>query len=238
MNQIRIKHKGPLRGEIITPPDKSISHRAIMFSSLAQGKSIVRNFLRAEDPLRSLEAFRQMGVAVEDRTESNELIIHGNGLQGLLESSGGVYCGNSGTTMRLLSGVLAGQSFTTTLTGDISLSGRPMNRVITPLTKMGAVIESGNGGRPPLSIKGGQLSPITYESPVASAQVKSAILLAGLNCNGTTTVIEPGKSVVITFDDAGFYRLYDPDYPWMKIVAYVFPASDSLTFGEGQNLGN
>lgn len=186
-----------MQGELTTPPDKSISHRAVMFSSLAEGKSIVRNFLHAEDPLRTLEAFKQMGVAVEaHNTDSvdNEIIITSNGLHSLKDPGAPIYCGNSGTTMRLLSGVLSGQPFPTKLTGDASLTGRPMKRVIEPLSRMGSVIESAKGGFPPLTIRGGELKPITYNSPVASAQVKSAILLAGLYCNGQTTVIEPGKS--------------------------------------------
>jgi len=195
-----IKYKGPLQGEITAPPDKSISHRAIMFSSIAEGRSIVRNFLQAEDPLRTLEAFKQMGIKIEVRSKNtelrpadNEIIINGNGLNGLTEPTEIIDCGNSGTTMRLLCGVLAGQPFATTLTGDSSLRSRPMKRVITPLTEMGAVIASENG-YPPLRITGGKLRPISYRSPVASAQVKSAIILAGLYSEGITTVIEPGKS--------------------------------------------
>jgi len=200
LNRLSIKYKGPLLGEITAPPDKSISHRAIMFSSLAEGQSIVRNFLQAEDPLRTLEAFRKMGIKIEYRTPNseprhtyNEIIIHGKGLYGLNAPKDTIDCGNSGTTMRLLSGILSAQAFSTSLTGDASLSSRPMKRVINPLTEMGAVIESANGF-PPLRIRGGKLTPISYKSPVASAQVKSAIILAGLYCDGTTTVIEPGKS--------------------------------------------
>ncbi|MEW6601247.1 MAG: 3-phosphoshikimate 1-carboxyvinyltransferase [Nitrospirota bacterium] len=200
MNRISVKYSGPLRGEINTPPDKSISHRAIMFSSLAEGQSVVRNFLEAEDPLRTLEAFRRMGIKIKESSQPsalipqlNEIIINGKGLKGLKDPQNIIDCGNSGTTMRLLSGVLAGQLFSTELTGDASLRSRPMKRVITPLSEMGAVIESENG-YPPLRIKGGALKPIRYASPVASAQVKSAIMLAGLYCDGTTTVIEPGKS--------------------------------------------
>jgi len=198
---------GPLRGETTTPADKSISHRAIMFSSLAEGRSVIRNFLQAEDPLRTLDAFRQMGIKIEVRSQKsevrsknkeqqftdNEITICGKGLHGLAEPKDIIDCGNSGTTMRLLSGILAAQPFSTTLTGDASLRSRPMKRVITPLAEMGAVIESENG-LPPLMIKGGTLKPISYTSPVASAQVKSAIMLAGLYCDGVTTVIEPGKS--------------------------------------------
>jgi 3-phosphoshikimate 1-carboxyvinyltransferase len=176
-----------------TPPDKSISHRAIILSSLAEGRSVIRNFLQAEDPLSTLNAFIQMGVDIENRPEENEIIINGKGLRGLKEPEGIIDCGNSGTTMRLLSGVLAGQPFTSTLTGDKFLLKRPMQRIITPLTAMGAEISS-EGGHPPLNIKGGNLNAIQYNSPVASAQVKSAVLLAGLYCDGITTVIEPGRS--------------------------------------------
>jgi 3-phosphoshikimate 1-carboxyvinyltransferase len=200
LSQINIKYKGPLRGEVTPPPDKSISHRAIMFSSLAEGRSVVRNFLQAEDPLRTLEAFKQMGIEITESSQPsalgpqmNEIIINGRGLMGLKDPQNTIDCGNSGTTMRLLSGVLAGQPFSTTLTGDASLRSRPMKRVITPLSEMGAVIES-EKGYPPLRIRGCKLKPVSYRSPVASAQVKSAVLLAGLYCEGTTTVIEPGKS--------------------------------------------
>ena len=202
MNRINIESKGLLRGEITPPPDKSISHRAVIISSLSEGKSSIRNFLRAEDTLRTLEAFRKMGIDIKETEDSRvqgfkgskELVINGKGLKGLKKPEKTIDCGNSGTTMRLLSGVLAGQSFTTTLTGDSSLKRRPMLRVIDPLTKMGAEISSEKGEYPPLNIKGGNLSPIQYDSPIASAQVKSAILFAGLYCNGVTSVHSPQKS--------------------------------------------
>ena len=201
MNRISVRYRGPLLGEVTPPSDKSISHRAIMFSSLADGKSVIRNFLRAEDPMRTLNAFKQMGVDIKDSaqlsalsSQHNEIIINGKGLHGLKEPEGVIDCGNSGTTMRLLSGVLAAQPFPSTLTGDEFLLKRPMQRVIGPLTQMGAEISSEEGGLPPLKIKGRRLKPIEYNSPIASAQVKSAILLAGLYCDGTTTVIEPGRS--------------------------------------------
>ena len=201
MNRISVRYRGPLLGEVTPPSDKSISHRAIMFSSLADGKSVIRNFLRAEDPMRTLNAFKQMWVDIKDSaqlsalsSQHNEIIINGKGLHGLKEPEGVIDCGNSGTTMRLLSGVLAAQPFPSTLTGDEFLLKRPMQRVIGPLTQMGAEISSEEGGLPPLKIKGGRLKPIEYNSPIASAQVKSAILLAGLYCDGTTTVIEPGRS--------------------------------------------
>jgi 3-phosphoshikimate 1-carboxyvinyltransferase len=201
LSQISVQHKGPLCGEIIPPPDKSISHRAIILASLAEGKSIIRNFLHAEDPLKTLEAFRNMGIKIESgvqgpefREQSSEIIINGKGLSGLRKPGSVIDCGNSGTTMRLMSGVLAGQPFSSTLTGDRFLLKRPMQRIIGPLSEMGADISSEEGGYPPLNIKGGPLKPINYKSPVASAQVKSSILLAGLQCDGITTVTEPGKS--------------------------------------------
>ncbi|UCF87039.1 MAG: 3-phosphoshikimate 1-carboxyvinyltransferase [Nitrospiraceae bacterium] len=192
MSRISIKYTEPLQGEINPPPDKSISHRAIITASLAEGESIIRNFLHAEDPIRTLEAFRRMGTAIEVR--DGEVIIRGKGLKGLVQPQEVIDCGNSGTTMRILSGVLAGQPFSTTLTGDSSLQHRPMQRVILPLEEMGATIISERDGYPPLTISGGELRPISYRSPVASAQVKSAILFAGLYCDGITTVTEPEKS--------------------------------------------
>jgi len=196
-----------LRGEINPPPDKSISHRSIIFSSLAEGKSIIRNFLYAEDPLSTIGAFRKMGVEIEvraihespvrkgggDVTTPVQVIVHGKGLYGLKAPEAAIDCGNSGTTMRLLCGVLAGQPFSVTLKGDASLSRRPMERIMEPLSQMGATFMS-DDGHPPLHIQGSKLQPISYRSPVASAQVKSAILLAGLYCDGTTSVTEPEKS--------------------------------------------
>lgn len=189
---IKVTQKTSLRGEVTPPPDKSISHRAIILASLSEGKSIIRNFLRAEDPLRTIKAFRQMGIEIKEFKEE-ELVINGKGLIGLREPENIIDCGNSGTTMRLLCGVLAGQPFRATLTGDESLRSRPMQRIITPLTEMGAKITS-EAGYPPLTIEGGNLKPIHYKSPIASAQVKSAILLAGLYCDGVTTVQEPDRS--------------------------------------------
>ncbi len=189
---IKVTQKTSLRGEVTPPPDKSISHRAIILASLSEGKSIIRNFLRAEDPLRTIKAFRQMGIEIKEFKEE-DLVINGKGLIGLREPENIIDCGNSGTTMRLLAGVLAGQPFSATLTGDKSLRSRPMQRIITPLTQMGAKITS-EAGYPPLTIEGGNLKPIHYKSPIASAQVKSAILLAGLYCDGVTTVQEPDRS--------------------------------------------
>lgn len=178
-----------------------------MFASLAEGKSVIRNLLCADDPMSTVNAFRLMGVHMEgtaiEKHQAGKagynaapptLMIHGRGLRGIKKPDRPVDCGNSGTTMRMLSGILAGQRFTTVLTGDASLCRRPMKRIIIPLSQMGARIESGSGGYPPLTIHGGVLHPITYESPVASAQVKSAVLLAGLSSEGTTTFSEPSKS--------------------------------------------
>ncbi len=200
MSQISIKNTGPLRGEIIPPPDKSISHRSIILSSLAEGKSIIRNFLYAEDPLSTIGAFRQMGVEIEvegsgarDEGQAIVIIVHGKGLSGLSAPREALDCGNSGTTIRLLCGVLAGQPFSATLKGDASLTRRPMKRVMDPLSQMGAVFKSQNGYLP-LTVTGGKLKPINFKSPVASAQIKSAILLAGLYCDGITAVTEPERS--------------------------------------------
>lgn len=177
----------PLKGEITIPADKSISHRAVMFSSIAKGTSIIRNFSDGQDPLSTLKIFNQLGIESEIR--ENEIIIKSNGQ--LKGTNLPLDCGNSGTTMRLISGILAGQNFNSTLIGDESLSKRPMKRIIEPLTQMGAIIES-NEYKAPLKITGQNLHAINYESKIASAQVKSCILLAGLGVNdGITTVTEP-----------------------------------------------
>jgi 3-phosphoshikimate 1-carboxyvinyltransferase len=183
-----------LRGEVTPPPDKSISHRSIMFSALAEGRSIVRNFLRAEDPLSTIKAFRMLGVPIQDKGDG-EVIIDGKGLRGLTEPFDIIDCGNSGTTIRLISGILAGNPFLSILTGDDSIKQRPMARVITPLKQMGAKISArANDRYPPIAITGTQLKAIDYEMPIASAQVKSCVLLAGLYADGTTTLMEPQRS--------------------------------------------
>ena len=185
---------GKLSGRIRVPGDKSISHRSIMLGSLAEGTTQVEGFLEGEDALATLQAFRDMGVVIEG-PHHGRVTIHGVGLHGLKAPAGPLYMGNSGTSMRLLSGLLAAQPFDTTLTGDASLSKRPMNRVAKPLREMGAVIETGPEGRPPLNIKGGQrLTGMDYEMPMASAQVKSCLLLAGLYAAGTTSVTEPAPT--------------------------------------------
>jgi 3-phosphoshikimate 1-carboxyvinyltransferase len=177
-------------GDLTVPGDKSVSHRAIMLGSIAEGVTEVQGFLAGEDCLATMGAFRNMGVVIE-RPGSTELVIHGVGLRGLQAPQGPLDLGNSGTAMRLLTGMLAGQDFAATLTGDESLTGRPMQRVITPLGRMGATIDS-RDGKPPLHIRGNpSLVAIDYTLPIASAQVKSAILLAGLYAHGRTSVTEP-----------------------------------------------
>ena len=185
---------GSVNGRIRVPGDKSISHRSIMLGSLADGVTEVQGFLEGEDALATIQAFRDMGVVIEG-PHKGRVTVHGVGLHGLKAPAGPLYMGNSGTSMRLLSGLLAAQPFDTTLTGDPSLSKRPMNRVAKPLREMGAVIETGPEGRPPLTIRGGQkLTGMHYEMPMASAQVKSCLLLAGLYAAGETAVTEPAPT--------------------------------------------
>ncbi|KAB0550234.1 bifunctional prephenate dehydrogenase/3-phosphoshikimate 1-carboxyvinyltransferase [Pseudomonas argentinensis] len=185
---------GKVVGRIRVPGDKSISHRSIMLGSLAEGTTEVEGFLEGEDALATLQAFRDMGVVIEG-PHHGRVTIHGVGLHGLKPPPGPIYVGNSGTSMRLLSGLLAGQPFDVTMTGDASLSKRPMNRVANPLREMGAVVETGPDGRPPLTIRGGsKLKALTYTLPMASAQVKSCLLLAGLYAEGVTTVTEPAPT--------------------------------------------
>lgn len=185
-----------INGTIAVPGDKSISHRSIMFGSLAEGVTRVSGFLEGEDALATLQAFRDMGVTIEG-PENGNVVIHGVGINGLKPSRTPLYMGNSGTTMRLLSGILAAQSFDSVLTGDASLSKRPMERVAKPLREMGATLQTtGERGTAPISItgsdkRGSKLHGITYDMPVASAQVKSCLILAGLWAEGKTTVIQP-----------------------------------------------
>jgi 3-phosphoshikimate 1-carboxyvinyltransferase len=180
-----------VRDAILTVPgDKSISHRALMLGSVADGTTEISGFLAGEDCLATLQAFRQMGVDVIQH-DATSLSVRGVGLNGLVAPQGALDLGNSGTAMRLMAGLMSGQAFNSELTGDESLNGRPMGRVITPLTKMGAAIESSCEGTPPLQISGGvRLSGIDYSLPVASAQVKSSILLAGLYAHGKTSIHE------------------------------------------------
>ncbi len=192
--RFRLQPGGKITGDIRVPGDKSISHRSIMLGALADGVTEVKGFLEGEDSLATLQAFRDMGVTIEGPNDGY-VKIHGVGIRGLQAPRGPLYLGNSGTAMRLFSGLLAAQKFDSELTGDESLSKRPMGRVADPLRAMGAVIETGEGGRPPLKIRGGQvLTGIHYDMPVASAQVKSCLLLAGLYAEGLTSVTEPAPT--------------------------------------------
>jgi len=178
-----------LVGSVRMPGDKSISHRYAILAAIAEGPSEIHGFSASADCGSTLKCLEQLGVRIDRRDEV--LTIQGAGLAGLKPPAGLLDAGNSGTTMRMLAGILAGQPFRSVLTGDASLSRRPMKRVIDPLTRMGARIQSVEGGLPPLEIEGGTLKPIRYELPVPSAQVKSAVLLAGLFAEGETEVIEP-----------------------------------------------
>lgn len=180
-----------LHGEITVPGDKSISHRAVMFAALADGSSRIDGFLEGEDTRATAQIFAQMGVRVETPSASTR-IVHGVGVDGLKAPQQVLDCGNAGTGMRLLAGLLAGQRFNSTLVGDESLNKRPMRRVTEPLARMGARIETAADGTPPLQVHGGMaLQGIDYALPVASAQIKSAVLLAGLYADGQTSVVEP-----------------------------------------------
>ncbi|MBU0501924.1 MAG: 3-phosphoshikimate 1-carboxyvinyltransferase [Candidatus Margulisbacteria bacterium] len=205
---LKVKKANKIRGEITVPGDKSISHRAIMLGSLATGETLVKGFLPSADCLATIDCFRKMGIAIEMTNDkgqmSNEgkIIIRGKVLRGLEKPKSVLNVGNSGTTIRLLSGILAGQGFSSEITGDSSIQKRPMMRIVKPLREMGAAISGKGKGRgegrgeiyAPLLISGQKLKGITYELPVASAQVKSAVLLAGLFADGKTEVIEKNKS--------------------------------------------
>ena len=179
-----------LHGEVTIPGDKSISHRSVMFGSIAKGETEITNFLQGADCLSTISCFRAMGIEIEN--DGNRVLVHGKGLHGLTKPNHVLDCGNSGTTTRLISGILSAQNFDVTLTGDASIQKRPMKRIMDPLSLMGADIRSINeNGCAPLAISGRPLHGIHYQSPVASAQVKSAILLAGLYADGETRVTEP-----------------------------------------------
>ena len=185
--------KNPLKGEITIPGDKSISHRAVMFGALAQGMTEITNFLQGADCLSTIDCFRRLGIEIKNT--SDKIIVYGKGLHGLKKSDTILDVGNSGTTTRLISGILAGQNFETTLTGDDSIQNRPMKRIMEPLSMMGAdIVSLRNNNCAPLRITGASLHGIHYHSKVASAQVKSCILLAGLYADGTTSVTEPSVS--------------------------------------------
>lgn len=187
---MEIKKVNKLNGTLAIPGDKSISHRAVMFGSLAEGTTRITNFLEGADCLSTISCFRKMGVDIE--RNASEILVHGKGLHGLSAPSEILDVGNSGTTTRLISGILAGQSFTSELNGDASIQSRPMKRIMTPLQSMGADIVSIKGnGCAPLRITGKPLQAVHYQSPVASAQVKSCVLLAGMYADGITKVTEP-----------------------------------------------
>lgn len=182
-----------LFGEVIIPGDKSISHRSVMFGSIAHGETRVTNFLPGDDCLSTIACFRQLGVTIEEGED--HLLIIGNGFDGLTEPKEVLDVGNSGTTIRLLMGILAGRPFFSSLVGDESIGKRPMTRVTEPLKKMGAMIDGRtNGAYTPISLRGGNISPIHYHLPVASAQVKSALILAGLQADGESTIIEAAET--------------------------------------------
>jgi 3-phosphoshikimate 1-carboxyvinyltransferase len=191
--ELRIKRAPRIDTEITVPGDKSISHRAVIISALSNGICTLRGFLPSEDCMHTVNALRALGIKI-DQPEPTELVVHGK-KRVLNPPAGEINCGNSGTSMRLLAGLLAGQTFESRLVGDASLSRRPMDRIVTPLRKMGAnIVAEGPEQTPPLRIHGGSLRGINYSSPIASSQVKSAILLAGLFAKGKTTVEEPSAS--------------------------------------------
>ncbi|SCY20643.1 3-phosphoshikimate 1-carboxyvinyltransferase [Butyrivibrio sp. INlla14] len=194
------KASHPLKGDVFVPGDKSISHRSIMFGALAEGTTEITGFLESADCLSTIDCFRKLGIIIDHSMRPTNgvptITVHGKGLHGLTDTSSTLYTGNSGTTTRLMTGILAAQPFDSAITGDISIEKRPMNRIIKPLTQMGADVSSMMGnGCAPLIIKGGRkLHGINYRNPVASAQVKSCILLAGLYADGDTVVYEPALS--------------------------------------------
>ena len=197
---MKFRKVGPLKGCITVPGDKSVSHRAVMLGALAEGKTEVTNFLQGADCKSTIRCFNQMGIDIVNNEEQNTVVINGKGLYGLTKPNGILDTGNSGTTIRLLSGILCGQSFESTISGDASIQKRPMGRIMTPLSMMGAdIISINDNGCAPLAINSrrtntGKLKGIHYSSPVASAQVKSCILLAGMYADSETYVTEPALS--------------------------------------------
>ncbi|PPA71259.1 3-phosphoshikimate 1-carboxyvinyltransferase [Jeotgalibacillus proteolyticus] len=193
MKQNLLYKKPALKGAIRVPGDKSISHRSIMFGAIAEGKTVVKGFLKGDDCLSTIDCFKKMGVRIEETND--QIIVHGVGFDGLKEPVELLDVGNSGTTTRLLLGILAGRPFHSVIIGDESIATRPMKRVTGPLREMGAAIDGREDGQfTPISIRGGNLSPLNYELPVASAQLKSAILFAGLQADGVTEITEPEKT--------------------------------------------
>jgi len=259
--EFKVQPGGEITGEARVPGDKSISHRSIMLGALAEGTTRVSGFLEGEDALATVAAFRAMGVQI-DGPQEGRVTIQGVGLRGLAAPARALDLGNSGTSIRLLSGLLAGQSFNSELTGDESLRGRPMGRVIDPLTLMGAEVAGAAGGRPPLRITGGRaLRGIRYDLPMASAQVKSCVLLAGLYASGTTSVTEPAptrdhtermlrgfgypvqcEGGVISLEGGGTLRATSIDVPadissaaFFLVAASIAPGSDLLLTHVGIN---
>ena len=217
-----------LRGEVNIPGDKSISHRCIMFGSIASGTTEISNFLQGADCLATINCFRRMGIEIENQEE--KIIVHGKGLHGLTAPTEILDVGNSGTTTRLISGILVGQPFESKLSGDSSLNSRPMKRIIEPLTKMGVHISSIlRNGCAPLYIAPGKLHGIHYDSPVASAQVKSSILLAGLYADGETSVTEPSLSrnhTELMLKEFGADIRSQFDLNTSKATAFIRPCSE------------
>lgn len=259
--EFKLMPGGTIAGEARVPGDKSMSHRSIMLGALAEGTTRVTGFLEGEDALATLAAFSAMGVEIERRGEG-EVVVHGVGLHGLNVPQAPLDLGNAGTGMRLMAGLMAGQAFDTELTGDASLCSRPMGRVIDPLKLMGAQIDSEEGGRPPLRIRGGcELKGIHYDLPMASAQVKSCVLLAGLYSEGRTSVTEPAptrdhtermlrgfgyevkrENEVISLQGGGSLRASDIDVPadissaaFFLVAASIAPGSDLLLTHVGIN---
>ena len=219
---MKLKTTSCLRGEVTIPGDKSISHRSIMFGSISKGITEIHNFLEGADCLSTISCFRNMGIDIENK--HGIVTVHGKGLRGLNAPSCVLDCGNSGTTTRLISGILAPQHFDVTLTGDDSIQKRPMKRIMEPLSMMGADITSlRDNGCAPLSIRGRQLHGIHYHSNVASAQVKSSILLAGLYADGETTVTEPKLSRNHT---ELMLQFFGADVRTSGTTATVLPASE------------
>ena len=217
-----------LRGEVNIPGDKSISHRCIMFGSIASGTTEISNFLQGADCLATINCFRKMGIKIENQSE--KIIVHGKGLHGLTAPTEILDVGNSGTTTRLISGILVGQPFESKLSGDNSLNSRPMKRIMEPLTRMGGHISSIlRNGCAPLYIAPGKLHGIHYDSPVASAQVKSSILLAGLYADGETSVTEPSLSrnhTELMLKEFGADIRSQYDLNTSKATAFIRPCSE------------
>lgn len=219
---MEFKNTGSLHGELTVPGDKSISHRAVMFGSIAKGTTEIHGFLQGADCLSTISCFEKMGISIENKGET--VLVHGKGLRGLKKPETILDCGNSGTTTRLISGILSAQDFDVTLTGDASIQKRPMRRIMEPLSLMGADIKSLKGNDcAPLLIHGKKLHGIRYTSKVASAQVKSSILLAGLYADGETAVTEP---YVSRNHSELMLKLFGADVWSENTTAFIRPATE------------